>query len=172
MNFFQMKRNTYFQLTAILSITYLLLLLSKPLFKDEFAAISGITPEYGEFSIYHLRLLNFLIPMLLISVVEYFRLKVLTPRNKQLATFLWLGTFVPMILFFLSFIIPTPTIPGRYYQFETDESAEAVFSFYIFLAENLNSLLTLIVLLFGITQLIRVGELVRHIWLKKVLGQK
>ena len=66
-----MKRNIYFYFTAILSVAYILLLLAKPLFKNDLAEFTDIVLEYGNFLHYHIQLLFFLIPMLLISGIEY-----------------------------------------------------------------------------------------------------
>ncbi len=162
-----MKRNIYFYFTAILSVAYILLLLAKPLFKNNLAEFTDIVPEYGIFLHYHIQLLFFLIPMLLISIIEYFRLKLPSP-NKKLSIFLWFGTFLPMIFLFLSFLIIPPPYPRRYYRFDIDET-ETVFSLFDFLAKNINinALITISVMFFGVTQIIRVGELLKSLLIKK-----
>ena len=156
-----MKRNIYFYFTAVLSLTYILLLLAKPLFKDDLAALTNIVPKYGNYFTYHIQLLVFLIPMLLISIIEYFRLKLLPLINKKLANFLLMGTIFPVIFLFIGLLIQTPH-PRRYYRFDVEET-ETVFSLFNFLAKpiNINAMITMSAIFFGVTQIIRIGELVK-----------
>jgi len=157
-----MKRNIYFYFTAILSLTYILLLLAKPLLKDDLAALTNIVPKYGNYFTYHIQLLVFLIPMLLISIIEYFRLKLLPLINKKLANFLLMGTFFPLIFLFLSFLISAPDVPRRYYEFDMEER-ETVFSLFDFLTKpiNINAMITMSAIFFVGTQIIRIGELIK-----------
>ena len=156
-----MKRKIYFYFTAVLGITYITLLLAKPLFKDDLAAFTDIVPKYGNFFTYHIQLLICLIPMLFVSSIEYFRLKLLPPINKKLANFLLIGTIFPVIFLFIGLLIQTPH-PRRYYRFDVEET-ETVFSLFNFLAKpiNINAMITMSAIFFGVTQIIRIGELIK-----------